>query len=376
MLMITQAGSPGTADAPGPGARTDEQPAWLQGARAAPSAHNTQPWRFTRRPDGRVAVGWDPERTLPAGDPTYRDLYLALGAAVESARLQAAAAGTPLLFYPMADEGDGIVGYLIPSDGLPRAAMAGEDPLGDPDPVLDRRLAAVLDARHTARIPHLPRPVPTALVDALQHEARRHGCRLYVVAGREGIRRLAHLARRATAAQFADLAVHAELWRWLRLDPGDPAYRRDGLTAECIDLCGIALLVARLALPPARMRALTRVGAHHVLALDTERVVRRSAALCLLTAPSERRNDVVLAGRVLQRLWLLAAEAGLTTHPISALLDCAETAGPARGVFGATGRVAAALYRMGYTAAVPRAPRLPSDELVSAEGRSEPAADV
>jgi hypothetical protein len=131
-----------------------------------------------------------------------------------------------------------------------------------------------------------------------------------------------------------------------------------------MDLRGIPLLVARFALPPARMRALARVGAHHVLALDTERVVRHSAALCLLTAPSERRNDVVLAGRVLQRLWLLAAEAGLTTHPISALLDCAATAGPAVGVFGATGRVAAALYRMGYTAAVPRAPRLPSEELL------------
>ena len=70
----------------------------------------------------------------------------------------------------------------------------------------------------------------------------------------------------------------------------------------------------------------------------------------------------------------LAAEGGLTTHPISALLDCAETIGPALAVFGATGRVAASLYRLGYTAAVPRAPRLPIEELLSAEGRSEPAA--
>src|SRR3954447_21605890 len=118
--MTTQARGPATSCATGPGARTEERPAWLRGALAAPSAQNTQPWRFTSRPDGQVAVGWDLERTLPAGDPTYRDLYLALGAAVESARLRPAAAGTALLFSPTPDDTDGIVGYLIPIDGLPR----------------------------------------------------------------------------------------------------------------------------------------------------------------------------------------------------------------------------------------------------------------
>ncbi|CAA9566570.1 MAG: hypothetical protein AVDCRST_MAG88-1948, partial [uncultured Thermomicrobiales bacterium] len=72
---------------------TTATPAWLDGARVAPSAHNTQPWRFTPLPDGRIAVRWRPERALPVTDPTGRDLYLALGAAVESALLRAAAAG-------------------------------------------------------------------------------------------------------------------------------------------------------------------------------------------------------------------------------------------------------------------------------------------
>src|SRR5207248_7058499 len=152
--MTTPTRGPAMSEVTDPGALTDERPAWLRGARAAPSAHNSQPWRFTKLPDGRVAVGWGLERTLRAGDPTYRDLYLALGAAVESARLQAAAAGTPLLCSPTSDDTDGNVGYLIPINGLPREAMAAEDPLGAPDPDLDRRLATVLETRHTARTPH------------------------------------------------------------------------------------------------------------------------------------------------------------------------------------------------------------------------------
>ena len=39
----------------------------------APSAHNTQPWVVTYAPD-RIELRFNPERALPAGDPTRRDL--------------------------------------------------------------------------------------------------------------------------------------------------------------------------------------------------------------------------------------------------------------------------------------------------------------
>ena len=131
--------------------------------------------------------------------------------------------------------------------------------------------------------------------------------------------------------------MQAELWHWLRLDPTDPAYERDGLTADCLNLHGATLAAARLTMPPARMRRLARLRLHHLLAIDTQQVVRQSAALCLLTAPSLERDTLVETGRALLRLWLIAAGAGLTTHPVSALLDCAATVGPAVAVFGAAG---------------------------------------
>src|SRR3712207_6363352 len=84
----------------------------LGGARLAPSAHNTQPWRFALLPDGRIAVGWDPARTPAAGDPTNRALFLALGAAVESARLRAALEGEPLGFQPADPDEATTIGYL------------------------------------------------------------------------------------------------------------------------------------------------------------------------------------------------------------------------------------------------------------------------
>jgi hypothetical protein len=198
----------------------------------------------------------------------------------------------------------------------------------------------------------------------LVEEAARLGRGLYVADDPGMIRWLATLAGRATAALFADEAVHAELWTWLRLDPRDPAYRRDGLTADCLGLSGPALWLVRRTMPPARMRWLSRVGLHHLLASDTARVARRSAAICLLTTPVRNRAALVDTGRVLLRLWLLAADAGLVTHPLSALLDCSETAGPTAAAFGVALTPGAAVFRLGYAAPAPRAPRLPLDELL------------
>jgi len=326
----------------------DSLPTWLEGARLAPSAHNTQPWRFVVLSHDRIRVGWDPRRSLPESDPTGRDLYLGLGAAVEAASLCSAAAGTSLQFIPEASEQ--CVGYLVPTSEQPVPS--------------DLRLARSLRTRHTARAPHLARSIPSEILDELQAEADRGGCRLWIVTDIKFLRLLGTLAQQATAALYADPVVHRELWQWLRLDPNDPAYRRDGLTAECLELYGAALVAARMLLPPSRMRLLVRLGVHHLLAYDAKRSVQRSGSVCLLTAPSGDRETMVRTGRTLLRLWLSADQAGLTTHPMSALLDCAATVAPTLSLYGASGNVPANIFRLGYCPPVARAPRLPVSEIV------------
>src|SRR4051812_40847653 len=70
-----------------------DQDTMLRAAVAAPSMHNTQPWRF--RVTGRGVEGdRDRERELPAEDPSRRMLYVSLGAAIFNLRVAAAACGT------------------------------------------------------------------------------------------------------------------------------------------------------------------------------------------------------------------------------------------------------------------------------------------
>lgn len=329
------------------------EPGWLRGARTAPSAHNTQPWRFAPQADGRFAVLLVPERTLPAADPAGRDLRLSLGAAIESAILAAALEGSPIRFVP-AFAGERTVGYLEPA----REAPAEQDVC----------LARCLTARQTSRKAHLPRPVPSGLIEASRDEAARHGYELRALTSARDIRRLARIMGRATARVYADGPVHEELWRWLRLAPRSPEYWRDGLTAGALELRGPALHLARVCLPPARMRLLARLGVHRVLALEAALTLRRSASVWLLAAPSGE-GDRLRAGRVLQRLWLLAASAGLSTHPASALIDSDVAVRDTLAVFRAEALFPLSVYRMGYTDPAERSPRLPARELLETDGR-------
>lgn len=375
-------------------------PSWLAGARMAPSAHNTQPWLFTPLSDGRVAVRWDAARRLPVADPTSRDLYLSLGAAIESACLHALVDRAPLRFEAASEE--------APSHEFERTVgwLALDDAATEPDPA-DLALAAMLDQRQTARGPHRSSPIPAPVCESLIAEAARHGARLQIATARPAVHTLAKLAGQATALLFADDGVHRELWQWLRLDPYAPAYYRDGLTADCLELSGASLWLARQLMQPARMRSASRFGLHYAIASDTWKVARESAAICLLSAPASDRPTLVGIGRTLQRLWLLAASSGLATHPLSALLDRSETAGrtvalfdssagverpqpsplpegegvcslwararvraePARtgvrtpGASREPGVFPAAIFRLGYSAPAARSPRLPLDEL-------------
>ena len=63
----------------------------------APSMHNTQPWRFSRRPDG-IDVIADDSRRLAVADPSGWAVRIACGAAVFNVRLAFAVHGvTPLV---------------------------------------------------------------------------------------------------------------------------------------------------------------------------------------------------------------------------------------------------------------------------------------
>ena len=130
----------------------------LEAAIAAPSLHNSQPWRFRCTPDA-IELQADTTRTLPAADPDNRELVLGCGAALLNLRLAIRAQGS----YP--DAG------LCPDPHRPEL-LAIVRPQGQLRPTpADRELAAAIPRRRTNRRPFLPAEVPEPLRRQLRRAA-------------------------------------------------------------------------------------------------------------------------------------------------------------------------------------------------------------
>ncbi|WP_431935427.1 nitroreductase [Micromonospora sp. RP3T] len=268
----------------------------------APSAHNTQPWRL-RYERWAITIGWDPADTLPAGDPSGRDLRLSLGAFVETCLIVAADAGLRLDWVADHDEHDRRVGRLRPARQPYRTPFRTSE-------VWDRRT-------DRGRFNGGPDADVLAAVDAV---ARRAGGGVRLV---PGAGRLGALLRAADRQVYADPAVVAELRRWLRLDPARPDYRADGLSDRCLGLSRPAATGLRAAL--AAYPVLRPLGLARLLAAGDDPLARGGAVLALVAPPDLDAAGQVEFGRVLMRVWLTLHAAGLAAHPLSQLVDVAAT---------------------------------------------------
>ena len=367
-------------------------------AARAPSPHNTQPWS-PRVVADRVEVAVVPGRVLWAGDPSFRDLLLALGAWVESFAVAAAAEGHGVLVEPTP--------YLQRLHELPTRGPA------DPErPVLVVRLDGTATARHTpadvlgrrvhrgaltagpdiwSDLPDLPswlavREVDTATMD--------------------------HLVRLGAAGTWGHRAVAVELVQWLRLREDHPRYALDGMTDRML---GLSPVVGRAAAPltrhprlrdpalavagalarrlealargpgrpvdqapggvrPTAVRGLALAGhprggesgpRHLVLVADTRAAGSDASGVHSLTEAMDGalgmpEEHAVEAGRVLQRLWLDAHRAAMAVYPHSEAIDSPHAHAALRRRLGLRrAEVALSVFSVGLPVGpVARSPRL------------------
>jgi hypothetical protein len=334
-----------------------------------------------------IEVAVVPSRTLPAGDPTFRDVIMSLGAWIESAAIGAAEAG-----YGITVE---ILPALSQLDALPIDGPA------DPAlPVFCVRLTPLADS---------PAVAPSAFGSDDVRERRVYRGRL---SGRSGVytdigglalppwlslralddAAMGQLSRRGIAFTAARAPIARELLHWLRLDPSHPRYALDGMTDAMLLMprwlaraaapftrsarlrdpaLSVASSLARFLegagsdapLPP-RSAGDVSAPTHHVLVANA-----RAAGIEDLLSSTESMDSrigvtephALEAGRVLQRLWLHAHHQGLAVSPHSELIDSPTAHGALRARLGLRrGEVALAVFSAGVpqTDAVPRSPRL------------------
>lgn len=290
-------------------ARTGNLRKIIEAASAAPSIHNTQPWRFTVTADDLLEVRADPSRALWVADPRGRALYLSCGAALFNIRATIRMAGFNPLVWP-----------LPRRDAEPDlVAIARAEP-GRPASLTEHEMYEAIWRRHTDRRPFTDAPVPAAVRVALEQAARFEFTSLRPLSPSETAAAL-DLAASASAAMAADVDHQIELGRWIA-------------TASPVDGVPAAALPPKARREPAPVRGNDFAAAAPTVsrgAGDYE----RSPALSLLSTTGDEPADWIRAGQALQRVLLLATVHGLSAsflyQPIELADIRAASAHPASG---------------------------------------------
>jgi nitroreductase len=268
----------------------------VRAAVAAPSLHNTQPWRFRVRNGGSVIELFaDPARMLPAADRGGRAAHIACGAALFNLRLAAAVAGLRPGIRLLPDPGQPLLVAEVGLAGARRAAAPWE-----------RELYAAIERRQANREPYSTRPVPPEARAELAAAASAEAAVLHFLDRDEALR-VRGLAADAELYLLADPAYRAEVARWVGGER-----EADGIPDRALGPTS-----------PEGGQPVRRFVPGRPSPVRYERF-EENPQLAVLSVRAGGARNWLAAGQALERVWLTATSRGISCCPLTQPLESAD----------------------------------------------------
>jgi nitroreductase len=303
-------------------------------AGAAPSIHNSQPWRFSVRKPDLIELHAEIDRMLWVADPLGRAMHLSCGAALFNLRLAVRNAGCRALVWSLPDP-----------ELAPTLIASAQITPSRPTSWSERQLFDAIWRRHSSRVPYSERPVPEAVRVSLEQEAALEGVQLRILNAQETTTAL-QLIQAADRTLRADAGHACELAGWI----GAPAITGYGIPWQA------------LGPRPDREPAPVRDFGQHPATERPPESFELQPTLALLSTARDGARDWLRAGQGLQRVLLAATRHGLSTsmlyQPVE-LHDMHNEAG--WWPFAEKPQI---IIRLGYGPPVLGSPRLPLTALL------------
>ncbi|WP_369185699.1 hypothetical protein [Streptomyces sp. Y1] len=312
----------------------------VSAAVAAPSIHNSQPWRFRLRPEtSTLEVRAARERAVPAADPRGRAMHISVGAAVLNLRVAARHLGwaPDVRLLPDPAEPD-----LFAAIGLDTPATAS--------PPGTEELYEAIWHRHSVRTPFTDEPVPPVVLGHLVSAARAEDTTLHLP-DHEETARLLHLTAEAERRNTTDAVQRTESRTWIR-SANVPPY---GIPTSAL---GPQDRTGHL---PVRDFAAIRPAEHQAPA-----AFEHDPRLAVLTTDHDTPTDWLRAGIALEHVLLEATVHAVRASLLHQAMEWPELRWVARDPHQRPGHVQM-LIRLGYGPEGAPTPRLAARDVLGGE---------
>lgn len=284
----------------------------LRYAILAPSAHNSQPWRFDIQ-GNRADFYIDRSRWLQVADPDQRELHISLGCALENFLVAAHHFGlsSQVEYFPDAAQPDLATRVYLSPGAAPPA---------------DRSLFDAIVNRQTIRKAYKPDPLPQEMKDKLAACCDMPGLALFLNEELQVRELISSLSVRADACQFHN-----------------PAFRHELIEAAEQGGYDERVLVGKLG----RLAAAFLNHCKTVVTPETDPALT-APLIAIVLSQENTPTAQVMAGQVFERIWLTAVANSLSLQPMTQLLQVPETKQELAQMLSLEPRQPQQVFRIGY----------------------------
>jgi len=323
-----------------PATYSDPRKSALSYALLAPNPHNRQPWLIELIGEDSLRIHRDTERDLPETDPFNRQLYIGLGAFLETMVLAAGAQGYAVNLELLPEGEEGPVAQAEFSSGA----------IGDP-------LAAQILYRHSNKAPYTTQTLSTGEISVLQDFATLYTDESDVAPIRE-------MTKRAFEIEMTTPSKLKESVDLMRIGKAEINANPDGIELsspmlEALRLTGLLTEEVLMDLEHPGNKAQQR---------EYHSMLNATPHYAVLTTAGNTREDQLQTGQQLMRLYLKTTEMGIGVHPVSqALQEYKEMAAEytlAHQLLAPEGHTVQMLLRIGFGPEPVATPRWPLDSRI------------
>lgn len=270
----------------------------------APSGGNIQPWRWAYHNQSLIVFNaFDLNHTLLGYDNLSS--FVAIGAAIENARLRAAEMGLETRYevFPVKNMPD-VVAVLSFFKGTV--------------PATDLHLAGAIGLRLTNRLLGQRQSVPKEILEKLSAAGAKMGADLRFFIGSAELDEIADLLGELERVRLLDETGHRDFVEEIRWTKEESENLRDGVDLRTLELTNTEKVGMEMSRDPKIMAYLNKWKGGGAFKKLTKKSIDAAGVVGILTMKKGGRADFLLGGMAIERVWLEATSNGIAFQPMSA----------------------------------------------------------